>query len=496
MFKKYTEISVPSLGVNDSNATIVEWTIDDKKRISKGEVIAVLETTKSAFDIEATVDGYLVQLFKEGDEISAGQVVSLVVEDRELVDQVKKEYIKTKKDKHGKGLNKITKKAELKAKEYGILLADLFAEFDGIIREKDVDTFLTQKDKKEDIIKELNYVGVMNPKFIDELSKDKKFKLLSSSEKISIYRENGAVIEDGVNIGLGSVIIANHIHIMKNAIIGTECYIKSYNFSLGVMSSIGNRSNIVTRNVKIGDVCTFGHNVMVTGGFGINSTIFVGNNSLVSSHCLLDAGEGVYIGEEVGISPHVKLYTHNHWQSELEGYHSNFGPITIQNKAYITGDSLVVPNVTIGEGATVLANSTVINDVEPRDQVCGNPARVIGHIAGGMDFNKKDRIMHRISKDMARYFSQGGKVDPDDVVYISEFVDNSKNNGKYVLAFSVPDNLSEDDIKYTLFDLDRLVIYGRQNAESDEVRNFLRRRGIKFKPIYWRYTGEKHLYSD
>jgi len=496
MLKKYTEVNVPSLGVNDSNATIVEWSIDDKKRISKGEVIAVLETTKSAFDIEATVDGYLIQLFKEGDEISAGQVISLVVEDGELIDQAKKEYIETKKDKHGKDLNRITKKAELKAREFGIPLDDVFAAFDGIIREKDVDIFLTRKDKKDDVIKELDCVGAMNPEFIDQLSKDKKFKLLPSSEKISIYRENGAVIEDGVNIGLGSVIIANHIHIMKNAIIGTECYIRSRNFSLGVMSSIGNKSNIVVRNIKIGDVCTFGHNVMVTGGFGINSTIMVGSSSLVSSHCLLDAGEGVYIGEEVGISPHVKLYTHNHWQSELEGYHSNFGPITIRDRAYITGDSLIVPNVTIGEGATVLANSTVISDVQPRDQVCGNPARVVGNVADSMDFNKKDRIMHRISKDMAQYFSQEGKVDPDDVVYISKFVDNRKNNGKYVLAFSVPDNLSEDDIEYTLFDLDRLVIYGRQNTESDEVRNFLRRRGIKFKPIYWRYTGEKHLYND
>ncbi len=283
---------------------------------------------------------------------------------------------------------------------------------------------------------------------------------------------------------------------MKDATIGSNCYIRSHNFNLGIMSSIGNNSNIVTKNVKIGDVCTLGSSVMITGGFGFHSTIKVGDNSLISGNCLLDAGEGIYIGKEVGISPYVKLYTHNHWQSELEGYHSNFGPIFVKDKAYITGDCLIVPGVTIGKGATILANSTVTDNVQPGNQVCGNPARVIGKVSGSMAFEKKDRIVRRIIKEMKQYFLQEKKVDPNSVMYTPDFVIDSKHNDKCILTFSAPDNLSEKDIKCTLFDLGTFNIYGKQNTTSDEVRNFLRRRGIKFKPIYWRYTGERYLYND
>ena len=232
------------------------------------------------------------------------------------------------------------------------------------------------------------------------------------------------------------------------------------------------------------------------GGFAPHASLWIGDGSLVSAHCLLDAGEGISIGNEVGISPFVKLYTHNHWQSELEGYHSNFGPIVIEDRAYVTGDSLVVPGVTIGEGATVLSNSTVIDNVEARTQVCGNPARVIGRVAGGLSIDKKERIVLRLLKEMKKAFGEQGIVDPGSVVYLPRYVAGSEHEGKIVLTFFVPDEIDADGVECVLFDLKKLEIYGVQNEVSDEVRNFLRRRGIRFKPIYWRYIGERYLYND
>jgi len=52
-------------------------------------------------------------------------------------------------------------------------------------------------------------------------------------------------------------------------------------------------------------------------------------------------------------------------------------PIRIGKNAWIGFDSIVLPGVTIGDGAIVGARSVVVEDVEPYTVVAGNPARFI-----------------------------------------------------------------------------------------------------------------------
>ena len=47
-----------------------------------------------------------------------------------------------------------------------------------------------------------------------------------------------------------------------------------------------------------------------------------------------------------------------------------------------------------------------------------------------------------------------------------------------------------------LFDLNKYEIKGEQNILTDEVRNHFRKRGIKFKPIHWRYKADRGFYND
>ena len=63
--------------------------------------------------------------------------------------------------------------------------------------------------------------------------------MLPSEEKISLYKENGAIIERGVSIGNGSVIISDSINLKKDSSIGNNCYIRTKKFELGIMSIIG-----------------------------------------------------------------------------------------------------------------------------------------------------------------------------------------------------------------------------------------------------------------
>lgn len=52
-------------------------------------------------------------------------------------------------------------------------------------------------------------------------------------------------------------------------------------------------------------------------------------------------------------------------------------PVRIESNAYIGFDVMILPGVTIGEGAVVGSRSVVWDDVEPYTIVAGNPARIV-----------------------------------------------------------------------------------------------------------------------
>jgi 2-oxoglutarate dehydrogenase E2 component (dihydrolipoamide succinyltransferase) len=51
------EIRVPRFNANDTEYTLIEWTVEDGTRVTAGSVVAVLETSKAATDLLATADG-------------------------------------------------------------------------------------------------------------------------------------------------------------------------------------------------------------------------------------------------------------------------------------------------------------------------------------------------------------------------------------------------------------------------------------------------------
>jgi acetyltransferase-like isoleucine patch superfamily enzyme len=489
---EYISVPVPALGVNDDTATIVEYVAQEGQTVTKGAVIVVLETTKSTFDVEAPADGVLVALGSAGNEVSAQTgVVALIVPESVDIATVKQNYLAGNETKAV--AITLTRKAEKIAEALGVTQEQLEQHFSGIVRERDVEDLARKLEQDTPSTTEEPFVGQLDAEFVQRLIRDKEFQNLTSGEKIAAYQQHGAVIEDGVSIGTGSVIVAEYVHLKQDARVGDDCYIRTQQCVIGRMSVVGNHANMVVGKLRIGDVCVFGHSVMVTGGFGGHSALVMGNRSLVSGGCLLDAGDGITIGNEVGISPFVKLYTHNHWQSELEGYHSNFGPITVEDKAYITGDCLVVPGVTIGKGATVMANSTVTASVRPFTQVSGNPARVVGKIDPQLSLEQKDRIAARIVREMVQYFRDSGLADPEQVVYCRALSSAENQPGMYVLTFEVG---NVEAVQCVVFDLTNLTIHGTEDQTTDEIRNFLRRRGIRFQPMYWRYMRERHLYQD
>jgi len=101
--------------------------------------------------------------------------------------------------------------------------------------------------------------------------------------------------------------------------------------------------------------------------------IEVGNNVNVQMGCFLDGRGGLTIGNNVDLLPGVRLLTEEH-DIDSPGYDTVKRPVHIGDNAIVGSWALVLPGVTISEGAVVGAGSVVTKTVEPYTLVAGNPA--------------------------------------------------------------------------------------------------------------------------
>ena len=492
MTKEIVYLNVPRTGVNDEKATLVEWYAPNESQVAAGQMVCAMETTKSVFEVEASEPGFILHMVKAGDYVPVGGNIALIGPNLNAIKKTQSTEVAREKT-----TIKATKKALALAKQLAVNIDDIT--YDGIITEEEVRKHAEHACDNKHLDDWVEYPtqdepGFIDPDFLKNLQADENFADLDSESKIKEYRKYGADIADGVTIGKGTIILSRVIRLGRDATIGRNCHIKTERFVLGRMSVIGNNAQIATREVVIGDVLFSGNDVLIGGGgaWGPRSSLKVGNCCLISSHCLINTAEPVTLGNEVGLSPRVQLFTHSHWQDILKGYSDHHGSITIEDEVYITGNCLVVPGVKLKLGSCVLANSVVANDVEPRTVVSGVPARVVSRIKTDLSRQQQDHIVRRFMNDLHELL-RFRKFDADEVVYTQTFDATFKTDAQVILTFEglyMPDSLNE----LVVFDLTGRRVYGKQNRLSDEVRNFLRRKGIRFKPIYWRYEHDKDLY--
>lgn len=132
-----------------------------------------------------------------------------------------------------------------------------------------------------------------------------------------------------------------------------KIYLKCYNIKIGQGSCIHRK-------------CRFFH----IGNFSI------GNNSVINFGCYLDNRRGIKIGNNVGIAHNTKIYTLGH-NINSPYFETKGSPVTIEDNVFIFSNTLIMPGVTIHEGAIVLAGSVVTKDVDSYTIVGGNPAKYI-----------------------------------------------------------------------------------------------------------------------
>lgn len=113
----------------------------------------------------------------------------------------------------------------------------------------------------------------------------------------------------------------------------------------------------------------FGNNVQINDYVHLSSMekIIIGDNVLMASHIYIsDNSHGFYKGDNQtapNIPPIKRAY--------------KIAPVVIGNNVWIGEGCIIMPGVTIGDGAIIGANSTVTKNIPENSLAVGQPAKVI-----------------------------------------------------------------------------------------------------------------------
>jgi len=99
----------------------------------------------------------------------------------------------------------------------------------------------------------------------------------------------------------------------------------------------------------------------------------VGDNVNIQMGCFLDGRGGLSIGNNVDVTPGVRILTEQH-DIDSPDYATVKKPVAIHDNVVIGSWALILPGVTVGEGAVIAAGAVVAKSVEPYTLVAGNPA--------------------------------------------------------------------------------------------------------------------------
>ncbi|HXB07520.1 MAG TPA: 2-oxo acid dehydrogenase subunit E2 [Puia sp.] len=72
------EITIPLLSVNDTTLTILELSLSSGSAVKKGDLIMVLETSKTSYDVEAPGDGYIQYCCEADQDYAVNTVVARI----------------------------------------------------------------------------------------------------------------------------------------------------------------------------------------------------------------------------------------------------------------------------------------------------------------------------------------------------------------------------------------------------------------------------------
>lgn len=125
--------------------------------------------------------------------------------------------------------------------------------------------------------------------------------------------------------------------------------------------------------------------------------LVVGGGTIIGDNAILDARGGLVFGRNVNLSSNVSIYTlqHDH-RDPVFNCTKLDAKVTIGDRVWLGSNCIVLPGVTIGEGAVCCAGCVVTKDVEPYTVVAGIPARKVNERPRTLRYNFKSKDCCRL----------------------------------------------------------------------------------------------------
>ena len=126
--------------------------------------------------------------------------------------------------------------------------------------------------------------------------------------------------------------------------------------------------------------------------------LHIGKGSIIGNNSILDARAGLEIKDNVCLASNVSIWTmqHDYRDPEFRCMPGHFGPVVIEDRAWIGPNVIILHDVTIGEGAVVAAGAVVTKSIPPYTLVGGIPARKIGERPHTLTYEFEGRHRHFI----------------------------------------------------------------------------------------------------
>ena len=267
-------------------------------------------------------------------------------------------------------------------------------------------------------------------------------------------------------IGKNSKIIANNIDIDNSVVIGDNVEIQCDSIKIDKLSKIGNDVKINCRKLEVGEFLYMADNVEIGrgGSTGLNSNVKIGNHVGIFEGTIINPSESIEIGDDVGIGAEVMIWTHGAWLDVTQGFPSDFGPVKIGNNVWLPARCIVLPNVTIGDDSVIGIGSTINKDIPSGCLAAGSPCKVIKENCYPKELDKEE-----LEKKVLEITNNWCKLHREK--NITDVIIRVWYNG--IITLKQGDN-------FTHYDTRKKVIRGYSNNVSEDLRDYLRRCGIKF----------------
>jgi acetyltransferase-like isoleucine patch superfamily enzyme len=351
-----TAVTIPWTDVNDDSATVVEWHVPDRSEVRAGASLVDVETSKSAIEIEAPTDGFVLQLVPVGGEVSVGEPIAHVFEDEPALAAFEAERAKEPSIVEETGAVRASVKARDRAQELGVDLAAIGGE--GLITVKDVEAAAAQTRQiapdelpvplpGEGASKRLLLIGagLGATQVLDILAETE------GQEAVAIVDDNTAVWGrevEGVPVVGGAeqmqahweaeafdaVVIAISTSVDARARLRVLCR----DAGIPLANVIDPRSKIAT-GVTMGEgnvICAYTH-------FGTGTT--VGDNNFISAFNSYDHHN--VLGSDISTGPGCMTS----------------GEVRIEDRVRLGTGIFVEPKLTLGEGVIVASGAVIVRSV-------------------------------------------------------------------------------------------------------------------------------------